>query len=180
MWHGSRGGGKTCLILSYSLAPARDSFWAALLYWLQRRNEPQTLRHFLRTSPVALLFLAFCAPAMYAYSSTCTIITCEICESLFPFYPKIETSLLSTSSCGIPMPAFSNSSCLKSFILKEALPTSNRIIWGLPSTSQRPQWTRYLSVDSLFQNQSMDILYFLNVFAHPFCLALSTACPSGW
>jgi len=55
------------------------------------------------------------------------------------YYPKMATSLDSMSSCGMPMPAFSKSSCLYSFILCEALPTSKRMICGLPSTSHRPQ-----------------------------------------
>ncbi len=63
--------------------------------------------------------------------------------ALFP-YPKMDTSLHSISSWGTPIPAFSNISCLNSFILEAALPTSNKIICGLPSTSQRPQCTRYL------------------------------------
>ena len=53
------------------------------------------------------------------------------------------TSLVSTSSCGIPIPALSYKSCLNSFILCEAEAMSNKTTWGLPSTSQRPQCTRY-------------------------------------
>ena len=69
-------------------------------------------------------------------------------------YPNIQTSLVSISSFGIPIPAFSYNSCLNSAILNAADPTSKRMTCGLPSTSHLPQTTLY-----------------------PFCLLRVTACP---
>ena len=94
-------------------------------------------------------------------------------------YPNIHTSLVSTSSFGIPIPAFSYNSCLNSAILNAADPTSKRMTCGLPSTSHLPQTTLYpfcrlrvtacpINIFLSISSFQLEIVYFLiSVFHNP-------------
>lgn len=56
-------------------------------------------------------------------------------------YPSITASLASMSRWGIPRLQEFHNSCLYSSSFQAALPISNKIIWGFPSTSHVPVTT---------------------------------------